>query len=146
MPAGFRVYSSKQVTISIAGIPITGGFADGEFLRLEREGEAFTDVVGTDGEVTRNETRDNRATATLILMKGAEGNLSLSQLHNADKLAVGGSGVGRFLVEDLNGVTRHDGPQCWIMSDPDVTYEREVTALEWPIRIANLTNEFGGYF
>lgn len=146
MPAGFRVYSSSQVNLSIAGIPITGGFADGEFLRIERESEAFTDVVGTDGEVTRNKTNDNRATATVILMQSAEANKLLSDLHNNDKNSEGGAGVGRFLVEDLNGETLHEAAQCWISNEPDVSYDREATAREWPIRIANLINQFGGYF
>ncbi len=146
MPAGFRVYSSSQVTISIAGIPITGGYADGEFLRIERETEAFSDVVGTDGEVTRNATKDNRATATIILMQSAEANQQLSELHNNDKNTEGGAGVGRFLVEDLSGITVHEGAQCWIMAEPDASYDREAGPREWQVRIANLINSFGGYF
>jgi hypothetical protein len=145
MPAGFRVYSSSQVKVSIAGIPITGGYADGEFLRIERETEAFSDVVGTDGEVTRNATKDDRATVTLILLQSAEANAVLSAFHNADKNAEGGAGVGRFLVEDLNGATLHEGAQCWIQAEPDASYDREVTPREWVVRVAKLINSFGGY-
>jgi hypothetical protein len=145
MPAGFRVYSSSQVTISIAGVPITGGFADGEFLRIERETEAFSDVVGTDGEVTRNATKDDRATATILLMQSAESNATLSALHNNDKNTEGGAGVGRFLVEDLNGTTIHEGAQCWVMAEPDDSYDREATAREWQVRVANLISTRGGY-
>ena len=145
MPAGFRVYSSSQVKVSIAGIPITGGYADGEFLRIERETEAFSDVVGTDGEVTRNATKDDRATVTLILMQSAEANAVLSAFHNADKNAEGGAGGGRFLVEDLNGTTLHEGAQCWIQAEPDASYDREVTPREWVVRVAKLINSFGGY-
>lgn len=137
---GFKVYDADQVKISINGIPITGGFADGEFLRIEWEGDAFSDVVGTDGEVTRSKTKDNRATATVLLMQTAEANLLLSAMHNADKLASGGAGVGPFLVEDLNGATLHESPQCWVMKSPDSTYDREATAREWPIRCANLSD------
>jgi hypothetical protein len=141
---GFKVYDSNQVKISIVGIPITGGFADGEFLRLERETEAFTDVVGTDGEVTRSKTNDNRATVTILLMQTSSDNQLLSALHNTDKSQNGGAGVGRFLVEDLNGQTLHEGPNCWIMTDPDASYDREATAREWQIRVANLTGLIAG--
>ncbi|PIQ24276.1 hypothetical protein COW64_19870 [bacterium (Candidatus Blackallbacteria) CG18_big_fil_WC_8_21_14_2_50_49_26] len=146
MPTGFHVYSSKQILISIAGIPITGGFADGDFLRVERDTPAFGDVVGTDGEVTRNESRDDRANATLILMQSADANKVLSAMHRSDKNTPGGAGVGRFLVKDLNSDgTIHQSPFCWIMDDPKVTYGREAKALEWSIRIATLKNEFGKY-
>lgn len=146
MPTGFRVYSSKQVKVSVAGIPIEGGFADGEFVRIARESMAFSDVVGTGGEVTRNKTNDNRADAFIILMMGGQHNAQLSQLLNNDKNSEGGSGVGRWLVEDLNGTSVHEAAQCWIAGDPDISYDREVTALEWPIRIATLISSHGGYF
>jgi hypothetical protein len=146
MPAGNRVYSSSQVKVSLAGIPITGGFADGEFVRIEREGEAFTDVVGTDGEVTRNATKDNRATVTIILMQSGEGNAALSALHNSDKNTEGGAGIGRLLIEDLNGTSLHESAFSWISNEPDASYDREATSREWPVRCANLIQTLGGYF
>lgn len=142
--AGFKVYDSNEVKISIAGIPITGGFADGEFLRIEPETEAFTDVVGTDGEVTRSKSNDGRATATILLMQTAEANAALSALHNQDKNQPGGAGVGRFLVQDLNGGTLHEAAQCWIQNRPNVSYDREATAREWPIRLADLKDSITG--
>lgn len=142
--AGFHVYDSDQVRISIAAIPITGGFADGEFVRIERETEAFTDVVGTDGEVTRSKTNDNRATVTIVLMQTAAANALLSALHNVDKAVPGGAGVGPLLIEDGNGLTLHEAAECWIQSSADVSYDREATAREWPIRVANLIDFQGG--
>lgn len=135
---GFKVYDADQVNISIAGIAITGGYADGEFVRIERETEAFTDVVGTDGEVTRSKTKDNRATVTILLMQTADGNGLLSSLHNTDKNTAGGAGVGPLLISDGNGDTIHEAAQCWIQNSPDVSYDREPTAREWIIRVANL--------
>lgn len=141
---GFKVYDSNQVKISIAGVPITGGFADGEFVRIERENDAFSDVVGTDGEVTRSKTNDNRATITISLMQTADANLSLSVLHNVDKLTTGGSGVGPVLIEDLNGIAIHESAQSWIMNEPDVTYDREAGSREWAIRCSNLIQLIAG--
>ena len=142
--AGFKVYDSNEVKISIAGIPIEGGFADGEFCRIEPETEAFTDVVGTDGEVTRSKSNDGRATVTILLMQTAESNAALSALHNQDKNTPGGSGVGRLLIKDLNGATIHEAAQCWIQNRPVANYDREATAREWPIRVADLKDSITG--
>ena len=139
-----KVYDSNEVLVSVAGIPITGGFADGEFVRIERETEAFTDMVGTDGEVTRSKTNDNRATVTILLMQTAAANGLLSTLHNTDKRASGGAGVGPLLIEDLNGLTLHSSAQCWIQTSPNVSYDREATAREWTIRCANLIDFVAG--
>lgn len=141
---GFKVYDSNEVKISVAGIPVIGGFADGEFVSIVRETEAFNDVVGTDGEVTRSKTNDARATVTITLMQTADVNLALSVLHNADKNTAGGAGVGPLLIEDLNGVTLHESPQCWINTEPDVTYAREAGERAWPIRCANLRSIIAG--
>lgn len=145
MAAGARVYSSNQVKISIAGLLIAGGYADGDFVTVERDTEAFGDVVGTDGEVTRFATNDNRATVTVRLMQSSSMNKILSDLHNADKSAEGGAGVGRLLIEDLNGGTLHEAAACWIQNDPASSYGREVSEREWVIRVANLRSSFGEY-
>ena len=141
---GFKVYDADQVRISVAGIPITGGYADGEFCRIERETEAFVDIVGTDGEVTRTKTNDNRATVTILLMQTAEANALLSALHNTDKALPGGAGVGPLLIEDGNGLALHEGAQCWIQKAPDTSYDREATAREWVIRVAKLLDFTAG--
>jgi len=140
-----KIYDADQVAISIAGIPITGGYADGEFCRIERETDAFVDVVGTDGEVTRSKSGDDRATVTILLMQTAESNALLAALHNADKLAANGAGVGPLLIKDLNSdTTLHSSPECWVQSSPSVSYGREAGAREWPIRVSKLIDFVGG--
>jgi hypothetical protein len=135
---GFKVYDADQVKITLAGLPIDSGYADGEFLTIAPEGVFFGDVVGSDGEVTRFKSFDRRANCGIILMQTSEGHGRLSTLHNTDRLAPGGAGVGPFLVEDLNGSTLHSSPRCWIAGYPDVAYGREPGGWEWPIRIAHL--------
>ena len=130
--------------MSIAGIPITGGYADGEFLRIESESDAFTDVAGTDGEVTRSKTNDRRATATLSLMQTADANNLLAALAITDREAPNGAGVGAFLVRDRQGTALYQASECWISKTPDATFDREATAREWTIRIAKLEDFTGG--
>jgi hypothetical protein len=138
-PEPARTWDADQVTISIAGVPIvSGGFAEGEFLRIEYEEDAFTDKVGTGGSVVRSKTKDERATATIMLLPTAAANAVLQALHARDKAAPNGAGVGRFLVEDLNTGEIWEGPQAWIVRAPDVSFDREPTMREWRIRIANL--------
>lgn len=141
---GFKIYDADQVSVNIAGIPVTGGYADGEFIRIEFETDAFTDVVGTDGEVTRSKTNDRRATATLSLMQTADANNLLAALHQADRNAPNGAGVGAFLVRDRQGTAIYTGSECWISKPPDATFDREATPREWVVRIAHLEDFTGG--
>jgi hypothetical protein len=133
-----KVYDADEVTISIAGLPIDSGYDDGEFCRIEQESDDFTDKVGTDGEVTRSKTNDRRATCSIILMQSSSGNALLSGLSNVDKLSGNGAGVGAFLVRDRQSTTLYAAAECWVQKAPDVSFDREPTAREWKIRIANL--------
>jgi hypothetical protein len=141
--AGTKFYDADQITVVIAAIPISG-YADGEFLTIEQESDAFSDVVGTDGEVTRSKTKDNRATVTLKLMQTSDSNDALSALYNADRAASNGAGVGAFLVRDRNGRSLFTGDACWIQKAPDVSFDRAPTSREWVIRVADLLRFDGG--
>ena len=94
-----KVYDADQVKLTVAGFAIESGFADGEFLRVEQEADDFTDVAGTDGEVTRSKTNDRRATITVLLMQTSSGNQALSALSNVDREAPNGAGFVSFTTE-----------------------------------------------
>jgi len=139
-----KVYDANEVTIIVAGIPIDSGYDDGEFCRIEPESPDFVDKVGTDGEVTRSKTNDRRATCSVILMQSSTGNALLSALNNIDRLNGNGAGVGPFLVRDKQGTSLYAAAECWISQPPNVSFDREPTAREWTIRIANLERFDGG--
>ena len=138
-----KVRDSDQMSASLAGIPFDG-YADGEWLRIQRDGPAFTDVVGTDGEVTRSKTNDDRATVTLRLMSSSATNALLSALHNSDKNTPGGVGVGAFLLRDRQGTTLISAEKAWIAKAPDTSEDRTATVREWVIRVAKLVEFHGG--
>jgi hypothetical protein len=136
-------YDADQITIAIAGIPVTG-YADGEFFTLEMETDSFTDTVGTDGEVTRSKTNDRRATAHLKLMQSSDSNDLLSALYNTDLNAPNGAGVGAFLVRDRQGRALYTAAACWIQKPPPVAFDRTAKERDWTIRIGSLARFDGG--
>lgn len=143
MAAGdLLLYDPDQIVIVVAGIPIDG-FADGEFIRIERDNNAFDDVVGTSGEVTRSKTNDHRRTITLRLMYTSRSNALLSALFNSDLNAPGGVGVGAFMLQDLVSGTTMIAEKCWIAKDPDDPFDRTANEREWLIRVARLDKQYG---
>jgi hypothetical protein len=137
-----RVYDADQVTVTLAGIPVTG-FADGEFVRIERESAAFQDVAGTDGEVTRSKSNDDRASVTFRLMQSSPANDLLSALYNLDKNTPGGAGVGVMMVRDRQGTSLFTAEHAWISESPPVSLDRTATEREWTVRCATIV-EFHG--
>lgn len=142
--ADMKVYDADQVSISVAGVPVEKGYADGEFLRVEQEADDFLDVVGTDGEVTRSKSNDRRATVTILLHQSAEANDLLSALSNLDRNTPNGAGVGPLLVRDRGGRAIYTAEKCWISRPPDVSFDRQATSREWTLRAADLIRTDGG--
>lgn len=138
------IYDSNQVTIVVANIPISEGFAEDTKIEIVPEANAFEDVVGVDGKVTRSKTNDRRATVTLRLMQSSPMNAVLSALHEIDLSADNGAGVGAFMVKDLGGTSLHVASASWIQKSPDVKYGVKATEREWKIRVADLRNFVGG--
>jgi len=132
-------YDPKHYTLVVAGIPIpTKGYADGEFIKIERESPAYTKKVGTDGSVTRSRQHNKSGTCTFTTMQHADINAVLSTLHNADLNSENGAGIGPFLLKDRNGLTVHAGKNCWIAKSPDVSLDKEATTRAWQIDIDEL--------
>jgi hypothetical protein len=139
-----KIYDANEVSVVICNIPIESGFADGEFVTIEQESNDFEDVVGTDGEVTRSKTNDQRATITVKLMQSSDANAALSALNNLDKATGNGAGVGVLLIRDKQGTSLYQASKCWIAKPPDVPFDKTGTAREWMIRCADLKRLDGG--
>ena len=139
-----KVYDADQVTINFAGVDIDSGFADGEFVRIEEE-EQFTAITGSDGEVTRSKTNQNVATITVILGQASSGNAAFSLLHNIDRRAAGGAGVGPLLIRDRQGLSIFTSESAWITKMPDESFDREATPREWLMNaVMNPVSRFVG--
>lgn len=144
MSGDLKIYDADQIVLVIADIPISSGYADGEFCRVEQDTDDFTDVVGTDGEVTRSKSNDRRATVSVVLMQSSDGNAALSTLNNLDVNTPGGAGVGGLLIKDLQGTTLFTSDKCWIAKPPNASFDRGPTSREWKIRVAKLVRFDGG--
>lgn len=141
------IYSADRVTLLICGIPIEGGLADGEFLKIERDNDArFIIHKGTDGTITRSKSLDKLHKVTLKVSRSSAINDKLSALINLDDRSDNGAGVGPFLVQDLQGRALYAGARSWVHDDPDISLDREQTDNEWTIMVADLTRFDGGNF
>lgn len=141
-----KFYDSNEVLTVIAGLPIESGRGaeGGTFVKVAMLSDAFVDTVSIDAEVTRSKTNDDRADVTLTLMSSSAANALLSALHNADKAAKNGAGVGPLLIKDGGGKTLFTATACWIVKIPEFEFAGKAQPIEWPIRVANLVSFIGG--
>jgi hypothetical protein len=79
-----KAYSLKNVALTVGGIPIPAESED-EFVRFERNAEAYTTEVAADGTYTIVESSDEGATCTITLKGNARAARILAGLLQAQK-------------------------------------------------------------
>lgn len=141
---GLKTYSGDEVVLVVGNIPVSSGFADGTFVSVEFDEDAFTLTVGTDGEATRSKSNNRSATITITLMQTSDVNDLLSAQYLLDINSPGGAGLVPFLLKDTSGRSLFLAEQCWIQKAPAIEYGRESGTVEWTLRTSSLVPFFGG--
>lgn len=139
--AEVRTYDPKQVMILIGGIPM-GGFADGEYVNVERTSDTFTMVSGADGITSRAKTNDRSGSMTLTLAQTSPSNDALSAIALADELT--NSGVVPILIKDGSGTTVFVSAFGWIKKPPAASFAKEIGNRAWILDLADLDVFIGG--
>jgi len=135
-------YDPKAVNIVWAGIPFTG-FADGTFLRVEFNEDAFALSVGTDKDATRSRVNNDSGRFTVTLKQASITNQLLSALHEADKAVPTGVGIAPMMVKDNSGTSLHTAEHAWIVKSAPAEYAREPGSREWVFETEALINNVG---
>ena len=139
--AFFKNYDPGKIIVVFNGVQLQG-FADGDFVEVSRECDAFTDDVGSQGDVVRVRSRDRRGTVGITLQAASPSNDIMSAYAATDESA--GTAYGPVMVKDLNGTTIIRGNNAWIKKLPDTAYGKDHGSRKWEIRVAELEMLVGG--
>lgn len=140
----FKIWDLEQLAPIILGVPITGGYGEGEAVKVEFDEADFTFKKGADGGVTRSKTYNKVAKITVTLMQTSEFNALLSAIRLSDVNGKNGAGVGPSTLKDLQGSTLYFASKSWIEGPPQATFGREASHRDWVICCANMESFEGG--
>lgn len=136
-----RTYDPKKVLVIIGGVPM-GGFADGEFVSVERSSDAFAKVTGADGITSRAKSNDRSGTMVLTLAQTSPSNRVLSGFALADEVA--NAGVVPILIKDAGGDSVYVSGFGWVKKQPPSTFAKEIGNRAWNLDLADLDVFTGG--
>jgi hypothetical protein len=131
-------YNQSDVTLSCGGVQLRG-YAEGQFCKIAFVTPLFSDKAGTDGDVSRSQSADRRATVEVSLMQTSDSNDYLSGIA-----ALGDAGVFSLLVRDRNGRSLYQAAQAWIEGEPEIMFDGVSTSRVWKIKCAKLVAFTGG--
>lgn len=129
-----RTYDPKQVVITVGGVPMSG-FADGTFLEVQREDDAYTKVVGADGYTTRTRSNNRSGSITLTLKQSSPSNDVLSGFAILDEAT--NTAVLPIFIKDLSGNSTFFSAQGWVKKFANSTYGKDLDNREWTIDCAD---------
>lgn len=127
-------YDPTKVILSIAGITVQG-FADGTFIKVARDEDAYTKKTGADGQTVRAKNANRGGSAEITLLQSSLSNNELAALAALDELS--DQGVGAFLIKDLSGTMRASAENCWVKKPADAERGKEVSDTTWTIDVAS---------
>jgi hypothetical protein len=138
---GFATYDPKQVQVILDGNPITG-FADGTFVEIEFDEQAWNKVTGADNLVSRSKTNNYAGTVTVTLLATSSGNDVLNALWQRDRRS--NTGAVPFLVKDATGRTVWSAEHAWVQQQPAQAFSKETEERAWTLDCAELFGNTGG--
>jgi hypothetical protein len=127
----------NRFTMSLMGVLINRGYADGEFFSAEPDSDTVLYVVGTDGEVATSVSYNNVWKASLKLLETSDGNKLLEQFWNLKKRGNGAVGFGAALFKDADTGESLSCVNCCVSRPPTITKDRTATAREWSLLLCD---------
>ncbi|WP_186650079.1 phage structural protein [Fluviispira vulneris] len=137
----FNTYSPKDVLVVVGVVPITG-YADGSFVEVDYNEEAYKLVIGADGEATRVKNANESGKITIKLTQSSMCNDLLSAIHIADRAT--GNGIVPILIKDKLGTSTMFAAECYIEKAPKLSYGKDMETREWVFVAAKITEHIGG--
>ncbi len=120
-----KTYDPKEVSVIIGSQPL-GGFADGDFVTVERNEDGWSLLVGADGETTRAKNANKAGKITVRLLASSASNDYLSELQIADELSI------------------YAAATAWINKQPPAAFGKDAGTREWVIETDELIPKAGG--
>lgn len=137
-------YDLNNVSLNLFGMEITGGYGNGGSIKITRNSELYTSVVGRDGTVVRSKNMDNSVTIEITVLQTSEVNSRLKAIQALDNAGVNGAGVGNFMCRDLTNGDEYFAEKAWIHQLPEVEFAQEQTDRVWTLMAADLEHHPGG--
>lgn len=134
-------YDPKKVSV-VFGVQPISGFADGEFVTVERNEDTFSILVGADGEACRSKNSNKSGKVTIRLMASSQSNDYLSELQLADEIS--GNSPSPLQIKDSFGTSIHTAVTAWVVKSPTSAYGKDSGTREWVIETDELVAFVGG--
>lgn len=136
-----KTYDPERVVVTFGSLTIKG-FGPDTFVKATRLEDTFTTQTGCGGDVARSRNQNKTGEVELTLMATSDSNNALSAVAKLDEDS--GTGIGPFMVKDLNSLTLCSGENAWVKKWPDMERAKESGVATWILSVEKLNMTIGG--
>lgn len=136
-----REYRPEDVTLIFNGQIITG-FAEGTFITVERDEDAYFYSPSTSGGGTRVKNANRAGKITVVLQQSSPSNQVFSDALKADEDS--NDGISPALVRDNSGTDLHKAESAYVVKRPSSPYAKEISTREYILQCEVLEMNNGG--
>ena len=146
--AAASTYKREDVIVTIeaplaGGAYIIEGYAEGEFLTIEPDGDGWTKTSGSHQQVTRNRMDMPGGMITMNLQGGSPSNQVMYDLWQADKDT--GTSTFAITVRDVrSGGKLAQSEAAYVKQVPNLVFGDEIQDVEWVIDCLFLNIQHAG--
>lgn len=134
-------YRPGDVSLIFNG-QIISGFAEGTFITVERDEDAYTYQASTSGGGTRTKNANKAGKITVVLQKSSPSNQVFSDAAKADEES--NSGVSPVLVRDNSGKDVSKSESAYVSKIASAEEAKELPNRTWVLQCENLEMNLGG--
>lgn len=134
-------FDPKDLVLTVGGVAISG-FADGEFVNIERTNDSFSMVSGADGDTSRAKSNDKTGQVTITLAQTSPSNAVLQGFAVLDEQS--NDGVVPVIAKDLNGASIFFSKAAWVRKPASANFGKEIQNREWVLDCSDLDVFVGG--
>jgi hypothetical protein len=136
-----KTYAPEEVSLILDG-NIISGFAEGTFISVARDEDAFTYVASTSGGGTRTKNANKAGKITFTLQQSSESNSVCSALLKKDEDT--SDALFPVLCRDNSGSDLHKAEVGYLVKAPQSDYAKELSNREYIVQCENLEMFLGG--
>lgn len=125
-----KTYNPKLVVASFAGV-ILSGYADGQFIGVEKNADAMSLKMGADGESAVAVSADESGKVTVTVLNTSDTNDYLTTCANARTR-------GPLQIKDLSGRMLVNADDAWLTKLAPINKSKEVESNAWVFESGNL--------
>lgn len=134
------IHDFNKIACIIGGVPITDYFEGDDVIRINRNQQSISTIIGADGSAIASIQTDESAVVELKLKPSSAGNALLEGLDRLFRRSLTASPFPMIITDFANGTVWTSSQSVVATQPPEISLGTNATVRTWSIFVGRLTD------